>query len=106
MKIGTVDPGAQFLYWLHFIVRHGLGPQHGPYGPRRLLKFQRYLENRILLQSKSLGPAPTLEVPRFSIENLSKKDFERQFMRLNRPVVLEGMARNWPATRHWTLDYF
>jgi hypothetical protein len=37
---------------------------------------------------------------------LSPASFQRDFVRENRPVVITGVADQWPAIRHWTPSYF
>ena len=43
-----------------------------------------------------------LNLPRMDF--VSPEDFERQFREKAKPVILSGMARDWPALRQFTLD--
>jgi hypothetical protein len=58
---------------------------------------QAFLEGPL---AAALGSAPTLERRR----DLTKAEFEREFRAQGRPVVLEGLAADWPATRTWTFE--
>lgn len=42
-------------------------------------------------------------IPR--IETVGKADFLRQYKRPARPVVIEGLTRDWPARQKWTLEF-
>lgn len=42
-------------------------------------------------------------IPR--IESIAKADFLRQYKRPARPVVIEGLTRDWPARDKWTLEF-
>jgi hypothetical protein len=37
--------------------------------------------------------------------NLSRADFQRDYLHANRPVILEGLVDQWPARHLWTPDY-
>ncbi|MEW6282331.1 MAG: cupin-like domain-containing protein [Candidatus Eremiobacterota bacterium] len=38
--------------------------------------------------------------------DLSAQEFTRDYALPNRPVVLEGLARDWPASTRWTPEFF
>jgi hypothetical protein len=42
-------------------------------------------------------------VPR--VENISKKDFRENYVKPQKPVVIEHLVDEWPATKKWDLDY-
>lgn len=42
-------------------------------------------------------------VPR--VENISKKDFRENYVKPQKPVVIEHLVDDWPATKKWNLDY-
>lgn len=39
------------------------------------------------------------------VENISKEDFEKNYLLPRKPVVLKNMAKNWPAYEKWNLEY-
>lgn len=43
------------------------------------------------------------EIPR--VERISKEDFVRDYVRPQKPVVIEKLIEDWPAYRKWSLDY-
>ena len=43
------------------------------------------------------------EIPR--VERISKEDFVRDFVRPQKPVVIEKLIEDWPAYKKWSLDY-
>jgi len=45
----------------------------------------------------------TTPVPR--VKNISKADFIAQYYKTQKPVLIEGLTKDWPADEKWTLDY-
>ncbi|MFO0761399.1 MAG: cupin-like domain-containing protein [Byssovorax sp.] len=45
----------------------------------------------------------TIDVPR--VAGCSREELERRFVEPGRPVILEGVATSWEASRRWTLPY-
>jgi hypothetical protein len=43
------------------------------------------------------------QIPR--IKNISKADFLEQYVRPQKPVVIERLTEDWPAYKNWSLDY-
>ncbi|MFD0863481.1 cupin-like domain-containing protein [Sungkyunkwania multivorans] len=43
------------------------------------------------------------EIPR--VRDIAKETFVRDYLKPQRPVVLEGFIEDWPAYRKWSLDY-
>lgn len=39
-------------------------------------------------------------------QELSTKEFQQEYYRVGKPVVLKGLAKNWPALQKWNWDYF
>jgi hypothetical protein len=39
------------------------------------------------------------------VENISKEDFEKNYLKKRRPLVIKGMSKEWPAYEKWNLDY-
>jgi hypothetical protein len=50
--------------------------------------------------AESLDRAPVIERRR----GLAREEFEREYRKQGRPVVLEGFAADWPSVRTWTFD--
>ncbi|WP_232224007.1 cupin-like domain-containing protein [Gillisia sp. CAL575] len=43
------------------------------------------------------------EIPR--VENISKADFVEQYVKPQKPVVIEHLIEDWPAYKKWSLEY-
>lgn len=39
-------------------------------------------------------------------KNLSKEDFLEEYFKLEKPVIIEDLTKNWPAYQKWNFDYF
>jgi len=39
------------------------------------------------------------------VDDISKEDFEKNYLKPRRPLVIKNMAKNWPAYNKWSLDY-
>ncbi|WP_039866260.1 cupin-like domain-containing protein [Pedobacter sp. BAL39] len=39
------------------------------------------------------------------VDNISKEDFEKHYLKTRRPLIIKSMAKNWPAYDKWDLDY-
>lgn len=39
------------------------------------------------------------------VDNISKEDFEKNYLKTRRPLVIKNMAKNWPAYEKWSMDY-
>lgn len=39
------------------------------------------------------------------VDDISKADFEKKYLKARRPLIIKNMAKNWPAYEKWTLDY-
>ena len=44
------------------------------------------------------------EIPR--VKHISKEDFKIQFLKPQKPVIIENFIEDWPAYKKWNLDYF
>ncbi len=42
-------------------------------------------------------------IPR--VKDISKKEFIEQYLKPQKPVVLEGLTKDWPAYKKWNFDY-
>lgn len=45
----------------------------------------------------------TTQIPR--VENISKEEFIEKYYKPQRPVLIEGLTKNWEAFHKWNLDY-
>ena len=50
-----------------------------------------------------MGQFATTPVTR--VGNISKKEFVEHFYKPQKPVLIEGLTKSWPAYKKWTLDY-
>ncbi|MGC4234832.1 MAG: cupin-like domain-containing protein [Niabella sp.] len=41
-----------------------------------------------------------------SVESISPEDFKSKYYKASRPLVIKGLARQWPAYTKWNWDYF
>jgi hypothetical protein len=39
------------------------------------------------------------------VHDISKEDFEKNYLRARRPLVIKNMAKTWPAYEKWSMDY-
>ncbi len=39
------------------------------------------------------------------VDDISKEDFEKNYLNARRPLVIKNMAKNWPAYEKWSMDY-
>jgi hypothetical protein len=39
------------------------------------------------------------------VDDISKEDFEKNYLRTRRPLVIKNMAKTWPAYEKWSMDY-
>lgn len=62
--------------------------------------------NNAVLEHPARVAAPWLPIERTDAASLSYDDFLARYMHGNRPVVLTGVAREWPAMRTWTPENF
>lgn len=98
---------TSMAFWAHYMARHYFcGPKRGHYGPNWMRTLLNRLEKRIEKQSKKTGEIPVKPVPRVPYRHLSAADFQRIYLKSNTPVVIEGMANNWPAVKNWSPDWF
>jgi [protein]-arginine 3-hydroxylase / protease len=66
--------------------------------------FKRKMDERLLELGKEGGPGKILELPR--VRDISPQDLYQQYIFPNKPVVLEGAAKEWRCTREWTPEFF
>ncbi|SEA19917.1 cupin-like domain-containing protein [Pedobacter hartonius] len=39
------------------------------------------------------------------VDDISKEDFEKNYLNARRPLVIKSMAKTWPAYEKWSMDY-
>ena len=39
------------------------------------------------------------------VADISKEDFEKNYLKPRKPLIIKNMAHNWPAYEKWDLDY-
>lgn len=39
------------------------------------------------------------------VEDISKSDFELNYLKPRKPLVIKNMAKKWPAYQKWTMEY-
>lgn len=39
------------------------------------------------------------------VDDISKEDFEKNYLNARRPLIIKNMAKTWPAYEKWTMDY-
>ncbi|RAJ29770.1 cupin-like domain-containing protein [Pedobacter cryoconitis] len=39
------------------------------------------------------------------VDDISKEDFEKNYLNARRPLVIKNMAKSWPAYEKWSMDY-
>ncbi|KIO78014.1 cupin [Pedobacter lusitanus] len=39
------------------------------------------------------------------VDDISKEDFEKNYLNARKPLVIKNMAKNWPAYQKWSMDY-
>jgi Cupin-like domain len=40
------------------------------------------------------------------VENIDKATFQEQYFKPRKPLIIKGLAKEWPAYNKWTWDYF
>ncbi len=41
-----------------------------------------------------------------TVEEISKEDFKERYYKANKPLIIKGLAKKWPAYDKWNWDYF
>ncbi len=77
-------------------------------GARRVDRLTRgapeRLQQRLAARLARRGPAAFHDPDRH--RNLDPQEFRERYLEPGVPVILEGAARDWEATRTWSLDFF
>ena len=81
-----------------------------PPQPSTSLFMTNLISDRIQLEKDIVGffGAELLKkAPHVPIEkNISAQDFEKKYVKTNKPVILRGLVDQWPALKKWDFDYF
>ena len=93
------DPVLEAKYWSVYAYRHFVDRNH-------LLGVKRRVEASLLEQSRVHGEGELGDIPRVPADTISVEEFQSVYVEGNIPVVLEGFARDWPAVRKWSPEYF
>ena len=40
------------------------------------------------------------------VEEISAEDFKKNYYKPMKPLIITGLAKNWPAYKKWNWDYF
>ncbi|BDD05754.1 cupin-like domain-containing protein [Aureibacter tunicatorum] len=40
-----------------------------------------------------------------AVDNISREDFQSEYLRASKPLVVKGLSEKWPAREKWTFDY-
>lgn len=60
--------------------------------------------NKLYAHLKTKGKGRILEVER--VKGMSKQDFHQNYILKNKPVIMEGAAKDWHSVQNWDIDYF
>ena len=69
-----------------------------------LKRFEQYVQERILAQSKTHGEGRLFDVPRIKKDDIDKKSL-KQIISCNFPVIIEGFLNHSRAVNEWSLDF-
>lgn len=84
-------------YWTGFVGEHYTGL-------RALGNLRKRVETQVL--QRNLPAKGMVPVPQIDPETTTPEQFRRQYIQNYTPVVLKGVAADWPAVRKWSPDYF
>lgn len=93
--------GERHVYEALFFLEHLLGPE----------RFARHFgaaraRHRTRLAEALADQPRQVRLPVPEVEFTNHADFLRRHRTACLPVVLRGVARDWPACREWTIEYF
>lgn len=97
----NLKASQRFEYGIYQVLDHFFGRQRmfKLFGARRR-KFYKKLTETL----KASGEGRTIPIERR--KDLTIKEFKNHYMKKGIPVVMEGMAKDWPCVKTWSLDYF
>lgn len=103
-----VDSLLKTKYWLNFLHKYYVvgREKYGPLGSPGAAARTRRIEEEIRQSSMLRGDAPTLDIPEIDARDINPHQFHEIYLHPNTPVVLRGMAKEWPSVSEWDLDFF
>ena len=39
------------------------------------------------------------------VDDISKEDFEKNYLKVRKPLIIKNMSKNWPAYEKWSMEY-
>jgi len=39
------------------------------------------------------------------VDDISKEDFEKNYLKVRKPLIIKNMSKNWPAYKKWSMEY-
>lgn len=97
----TLPTKYRFTYGWYQLLDKILGRSRGFNITRRSRKrFYTKLHEYL----KKSGKGKLVAIDR--VKDISLKDFKRNYLSKNKPVVLEGLAKDWGCVQNWSIDYF
>jgi hypothetical protein len=86
------------MYWASFAYRTYVDRD-------RMLSLKSRAEDRLRAQAKHLREGELLDIPRVPASSVSPEEFHSTYLDGNTPVVLTGVAGDWPAVKKWTPEF-
>lgn len=73
--------------------------------------FPRFFKQRIatfgLALSERMAPrVPGKQLDIDTLSQISPENFQRNYIQKQQPLLVKGMATNWPALRNWNFEFF
>ena len=87
------------LHWLGFSIEQFV---HTGLGQR----ISQRARDSLLAEMARRQPVDYEQMPAIAAADVTPREFIATYVRDNRPVVLRGFARDWPAVGAWDFDFF
>ncbi len=91
----------RFQYGIYQFMDHFLGRKRAY---KLTLKNRRKFYKKLGQRLKQRGIGKVIPIERRT--GLSLEEFQNEYVKKGKPVVLEGLAKNWDCVKNWSLDYF
>lgn len=91
----------RFIYGCFQFLDHFLGRN---LAYRLTLKSRRRFYKKLGLRLKNQGKGKIIPIERRS--NLTLAEFQKEYVAKGKPVVIEGVAKEWDCVKNWSLNYF
>lgn len=92
------SPIQNISFWLAYLSRYYINNEWSHE------KFKKAEEN-LAKSSKGYPDGPVTRIEKIPFKDISLKEFKREYLSKNVPVVLEGFAENWPAVQKWNSEF-